>query len=251
MDCRRTMDCHHVMPSGERCKSPAMRGTQLCYFHSRLRRVTGQRCKPGKKPLKLPFLEDRVAIQLAVSQILDAIAANTIDPRRASLMLRALQIGSQLFRYRNNILPLSSVDSVTQTADGEDLADDPTEIGKTENQPSAAAESEEEPEEDKRRGNGLERLEEAADRRLGQSSEVLADLLLERANEGRVGSAQLLATLVGRGLKRNPPEKKKKRSGPSWAELLASEPEWVEPEEGDVWVGNGWKNPKTGEIKNV
>jgi hypothetical protein len=29
---------------------------------------------------------------------------------------------------------------------------------------------------------------------------------------------------------------------------LVSEPEWVEekPEVGDVWVGDGWKNEKTG-----
>ena len=47
---------------------------------------------------------------------------------------------------------------------------------------------------------------------------------------------------------RKPQEKKKKkRSGPSWAELLGSEPEYVEPEVGDVWVGDGWRKP-TGEI---
>jgi hypothetical protein len=164
-------------------------------------------------------------------------------------MLRALQITTQLFRNRNNILPLFSVESVTQSADGEDLADDPTETGTTENPPNAAAEPEGEPEEEKRRGNGLERLEEAADRRLGQSSEALADLLLERANEGKVGSAQLLATLVEHMIRRNPPEKKKKkRPGPSWAELLASEPEWKEPEVGDVWAGDGWRKQGTGEF---
>lgn len=102
------------------------------------------------------------------------------------------------------------------------------------------------------RGNGLERLESAADRRLGQASEALADLLLEKAKDGKVESARLLVTLAEHRLKRKPPvEKTKKRRGPSWAELLASEPEWVEekPEIGDVWDGEGWKNPKTGAVK--
>src|ERR1017187_5970652 len=98
MDCRHTMDCRHIMPNGERCKSPAMRGAQLCYFHSRIRRVTGRRRSPEKKSIEFPIIEDRAAIQLAVIEILDALALNNIDPRRASLMLRALQISAQLFR---------------------------------------------------------------------------------------------------------------------------------------------------------
>jgi hypothetical protein len=217
-----------------------MRGTQLCYFHARIQRVTGRRRNPEKKPIEFPIIEDPAAIQLAVTEILDALADNNVDTRRASLMLRALQISAQLFRNRNNILPLLSVASVTQTADGEDLADDSTETGTTENSS--------EPEK-RVRGNGLKQLQRAADQRLGLSSDSLADLLLERANEGQVWSAWLLAKLAERKIQRKPPEKKKKkRAGPSWAELLASEPEWVEekPEVGDVWVGDGWKNEKTG-----
>jgi hypothetical protein len=98
------------------------------------------------------------------------------------------------------------------------------------------------------RGNGLERLEKAADRRLGQASEALANLLLEKATKGKVDSARLLVTLAEHRLKRKPKEKKKKkRPGPSWAELLGSEPEFVAPEVGDVWVGGGWRKP-TGEF---
>jgi hypothetical protein len=99
------------------------------------------------------------------------------------------------------------------------------------------------------RGNGLERLEKAADRRLGQASEALADLLLEKAKVGKVESARLLMTLAEHRMKRKPPEKKKKkRRGPSWADLLASEPEWKEPEVGDVWAGGGWRKQGTGEF---
>jgi len=103
--------------------------------------------------------------------------------------------------------------------------------------------------EKKKRGNGLKRLEKAADQRLGSASETLADLLLEKAQAGKVDSTLLLVKLAERKTQRKPQEKKKKkRPGPSFAELLASEPEWVEekPEVGDVWVGDGWKNEKTG-----
>ncbi len=96
------------------------------------------------------------------------------------------------------------------------------------------------------RGNGLERLEKAADQRLGRDSEALADLLLGQAKEGKVGSVRLLVTLAEHRLKRKPQEKKKKKpEGPTWDELLNSEPKWVEekPEVGDVWACGGWNKP--------
>jgi hypothetical protein len=101
------------------------------------------------------------------------------------------------------------------------------------------------------RGNGLERLQKAADRRLGQESEALADLLLDKAKEGKMESTQLLVKLAEGKTKRKPQEKKKKKSATSLSvEQLCSEPEWVEekPKVGDVWVGDGWKNPETGEF---
>ncbi len=102
--------------------------------------------------------------------------------------------------------------------------------------------------EKKMRGNGLKKLQKAADRRLGLDSEALADLLLDKAKQGKMESTKLLVTLAEHKNDRKPQEKKKKkRSGPSWAELLGSEPEYVEPEVGDVWVGDGWRKP-TGEI---
>jgi len=101
------------------------------------------------------------------------------------------------------------------------------------------------------RGNGLERLQKAADRRLGQESEALADLLLDKAKEGKMESTQLLVKLAESKTKRKPQEKKKKRSATSLLlQQLCEEEEWVEekPKVGDVWVGDGWKNPETGEF---
>jgi hypothetical protein len=118
------------------------------------------------------------------------------------------------------------------------------EDAETEKPSSAAAEPVE-----KSRGNGLARLAKAADQRLRSASEKLADLLLEKAEEGKVESTRLLVTLAEHKTKRKPQEKKKKKSATSlMVEQLCSEPEYVEdkPEVGDVWVGDGWKNEKTG-----
>jgi hypothetical protein len=122
------------------------------------------------------------------------------------------------------------------------------ENGKTESQPNAAAEPEKKEPEKRERGNGLKRLQKAADKRLASASEALADLLLKKAKEGRVDSTRLLVTLAERKKERKPQEKKKKKRGLlPWVEQLCSEPEFKQPEVGDVWVGDGWRK-QTGEI---
>jgi hypothetical protein len=96
------------------------------------------------------------------------------------------------------------------------------------------------------RGNGVERLKKAANMQVARKSSELAELLMNKALEGKLDSARLLVTLAE---KKKPPEKPvKKRHGPTLLDLLESEPERVEPEVGDVWVGNGWKKQGTGEI---
>jgi hypothetical protein len=96
-------------------------------------------------------------------------------------------------------------------------------------------------------GSGLERLRRAADRKLARNSDELAGVLLEKALEGKLGDAKMLVSLAEE--KAPPKPREKKPSGPSLMELAekwASEPEWVEPEAGDVWTGNGWKRVSTG-----
>lgn len=96
------------------------------------------------------------------------------------------------------------------------------------------------------RGSGVERLKKAANRQVARKSAELAEVLMNKALAGRVESARLLVTLAE---KKKPQEKPvKKRHGPTLLDLLESEPEWVEPEVGDVWVGDGWKKEGTGQI---
>ena len=76
------------------------------------------------------------------------------------------------------------------------------------------------------RKSGAERLRSAADRRVGQNSKELADLLLGKALAGELAYAKVLVGLAD-GKKPEPgPEK---RHWLSFIEQLATEPEWAEP----------------------
>jgi hypothetical protein len=46
----------------------------------------------------------------------------------------------------------------------------------------------------------------------------------------------------------HPTNQKRDVGHPKLIDLLESEPEWVEPEVGDVWVGDGWRKQGTGEF---
>ena len=61
-------------------------------------------------------------------------------------------------------------------------------------------------------------------------SAELAQRLVKKAEEGDMRGAEMMLSLIE---KKKPGKdgKTKKRSGPSWAELLASEPEWDETAE--------------------
>ena len=64
-------------------------------------------------------------------------------------------------------------------------------------------------------------------------SAELAQKLVSKAEEGDMRGAEMMLSLIE---KKKPAKdgKTKKRSGPSWAELLASEPEWDESAEEGV-----------------
>jgi hypothetical protein len=88
--------CRHIFTDGHRCGSPCLRGEDLCYYHHTTR-------KPAQNPrtrrsrrntFTLPLPEDRSAIQHSIGEVLQRIAANDIDPRRAGLLLYGLQIAS-------------------------------------------------------------------------------------------------------------------------------------------------------------
>ena len=89
-------ECQHVLANGSTCHAPRLRDSQFCYFHVAARdRVRRQRLAAEKKlPLQVPVLEDANTIQLALGDVVNAMLADRIDPRKAALTLYALQTAS-------------------------------------------------------------------------------------------------------------------------------------------------------------
>jgi hypothetical protein len=87
-------ECRHIMPSGAKCHSPAMRGMA----HTPARRAAYGQSRARKKPLKLPAMVDRNAVLVAINQVFDAISSSTITPRSAGQLLFGLQIVSNNLR---------------------------------------------------------------------------------------------------------------------------------------------------------
>jgi hypothetical protein len=100
-------ECRHIFTSGKKCQSPALKDQNFCYFHSNTRRRPSPQnqpydpyTEPNESALNLPPLEDADAIQLAISDVVLALAANRIDPRRARILIYGLQVASQNNRHR-------------------------------------------------------------------------------------------------------------------------------------------------------
>src|SRR5271170_5536464 len=115
-------ECRHIKTSGGKCGSPALRGRPYCYYHSRLKERAAQPRSPYLA-IELPAsLEDRGSIQLALSEIVTAIAESRIDPRRAGILLYALQIASSNAKHQDEIVCADSVDETVVTEQGEEMA---------------------------------------------------------------------------------------------------------------------------------
>lgn len=83
--------CHHVLPTSKRCGSPALRGEQFCFYHHPTRRPP-TRVAPFRTPFDVPAIADSEALQIALSEVIRRLADNTLDAKRASLCLVALQM---------------------------------------------------------------------------------------------------------------------------------------------------------------
>ncbi len=97
-------ECRHIFTSGRKCQSPSLKDQDFCYFHQSARRAPqgnpGSQDQPSTVVHQLPPLEDADAIQLALSDVVLALAANRIDPRRAQILIYGLQVASQNNRHR-------------------------------------------------------------------------------------------------------------------------------------------------------
>lgn len=86
-------ECRHIMPAGLHCKSPAMRRSVYCYHHDRLHRYRG---RPGpRKSIQLPKLDTREALIKGLTDVMNAILHDKIDPRKGGRLIHGMQIASE------------------------------------------------------------------------------------------------------------------------------------------------------------
>lgn len=87
-------ECRHIKTDGRKCHGMAMRGEYYCYAHHPKRRRPAPSIRSTKPRyfLELPLLEDRGAIQAAISETFRAILLDEIDLNVAGQMLYALQL---------------------------------------------------------------------------------------------------------------------------------------------------------------
>ena len=121
--------CRHIFTDGRRCQSPTLRGgsgpEHFCYYHHTTRRpipTTELRARKGhracREPFHLPLVEDRSAIQHAIGEVIQKLAANEIDARRASILLHGLRIATlNLPKEVPNSNPDPLVDEIVLDAD--------------------------------------------------------------------------------------------------------------------------------------
>jgi hypothetical protein len=94
--------CRHIRTNGLRCKAAALTDNNWCYFHANLyqrhqsfRQTADSRryLIPGQH-LELAPLEDREAVQVSLSVVINALATGQLEPKRATALLYGLQLAS-------------------------------------------------------------------------------------------------------------------------------------------------------------
>ena len=110
---RKIRFCTHIKVNGVSCGSPTLRGEVFCYFHQRL--IRGVATPPKSRLHPIAILEGPESIQVSLMEITNALVRNTIDLRRAQLILRALNIAFRNARHAR-FRPLSS-DLVSEVPD--------------------------------------------------------------------------------------------------------------------------------------
>ena len=121
----RRFQCRHIFTDGHRCGSPCLRGEDFCYYHHETRAAHRFRNQfnpmphdpynepPNQTGFFLPNPEDHSSIQHALGRIMNRLASNALDPRRAGLLLYALQIASGNLNSAPEFDPEDTVDEVT------------------------------------------------------------------------------------------------------------------------------------------
>ena len=97
--------CTHIHDTGYFCQSAAVTGRDYCCYHlryrGRLMRMAQSRARSQRFDLRLPPLENMHAVQSALSQLMEALAADMIDPKRAHEIHSILRTAANNFKHPN------------------------------------------------------------------------------------------------------------------------------------------------------
>ncbi len=117
-------NCRHIMPGGCQCQAYALTDEPFCYFHSRLHRAAKQPVSLIDS-IEIPLLEGRCAVQVVITRVLRALVSKTLDRQTASTLLYGLQLALQSVDRRRWAIGFNSVEAISQTPDGDEIAADP------------------------------------------------------------------------------------------------------------------------------
>jgi hypothetical protein len=85
--------CHHVKASGNLCQALPLRDEDYCYFHmltrERLRRR--RQADRRKQPLQIAIVENSADVQLAITDVANAVLSGALDASRGRLVHNVLQ----------------------------------------------------------------------------------------------------------------------------------------------------------------
>jgi hypothetical protein len=91
--------CTYIRHDGNICKSAAVTDRNLCLYHlehrARLMRMAQYRARGQRFDLQLPPLESMHAVQSALTQLSEALAADMIELKRADRLIRVLSLASR------------------------------------------------------------------------------------------------------------------------------------------------------------
>jgi hypothetical protein len=91
--------CTYLRDDGNICNSAAVTDRNLCLYHlshrARIMRMAQYRARGERFDLQLPPLESMFAVQSALTQLSEALAADMIELKRADRLIRVLNIASR------------------------------------------------------------------------------------------------------------------------------------------------------------
>ena len=81
--------CEHIKDDGIRCGSPAKHGISLCHFHARMAEAS---ISTKRGPYQVRPIDSTAAIQITITNTLQALLDDAIDTRKANSLFRGLNL---------------------------------------------------------------------------------------------------------------------------------------------------------------